>query len=127
MIEVVVAFVILGFAFTAAFEVFSTGIRNVDVSGDYVTALLHAESKMATVGVLVPIEEGTTEGRFDDAYRWQLRIREAEPTGDTDAAGTTVAAGRPVLARLALDVYWGAEPQRSVRLDSFRLIDRARR
>ena len=133
LLEVVVAFAILGLAFGAAFEVFSTGVRNVGASGEYVLALLNAESKMATLGVVEPLVEGSSEGEIDDTYRWRLDVIPVEieavssprPEAETAAAEAPPAEdpGRPRLARLALEVSWGAGAGRSVRLESFRLIE----
>lgn len=76
LLEVLVAFTILGIALTVLMQVFSTGLRNITVGEDYTRAVLLAESRLASVGVEEPLQEGEQSGSFDgpQGYRWRVVI-----------------------------------------------------
>lgn len=141
LLEVVVAFVILGLAFAAAFEVFSTGIRNVRVTAGYAEAELLAQSKLALLGTAEPIVDGVSEGRFEGGYRWKLEVSPvpAEMFAGTPAeqggtppeeSNAPAAPDEPVepvrdlrVVAVALTVSWGEAPARSLTLDTYRLVE----
>lgn len=78
LIEVLVAFMILALSLTVLLRIFSGGLGNVALAGDYSDALLIAETQLASTGVSEPLATGVTEGEWDQRFRWQ-RIVEPYP------------------------------------------------
>lgn len=120
LIEVVVAFAVLGLALMLLLGTLSNGARQVRWSADAGRATLHARSLLDDVGIAIPVETGTTRGTFDDGrYRWALAIA---PYEDPDAAPTLIDPGAARLFALTLDVDWGAAgPRERLRLRTLRL------
>jgi general secretion pathway protein I len=116
LIEVLVAFTILGVALLALFDVFSTGLKNVKVSEGYGTATTLAESKLATLGVTGPLVDQVQKGEFDARYHWEAIVRRLairEPAAD-----------QPVVEpyQLTVTVSWGLGTEhREVSLTTIRL------
>jgi general secretion pathway protein I len=117
LIEVLVAFTILGVALLALFDVFSTGLKNVKVSEGYATATTLAESKLATLGVTGPLVDQVQKGEFDARYHWEATVRRlaiGEPT-----------TGQPAVVepyQLTVTVTWGrGNDHREVSLSTIRL------
>jgi general secretion pathway protein I len=116
LIEVLVAFTILGFALVALLDIFSTGMKNVKVSEDYVTATALAESKLASVGVVDPLVDQVQTGKVDGRFQWESSVRRI-------AVGQT---GRfePLVEpyQVTVTVYWGnRDDGRSVALTTLRV------
>lgn len=131
LIEVVIAFVLLAVSLGILIAILGGGLAQVRNASDATGATLLAESLLADVGVLGPIEPGTVQG--EDAkgrYRWTLAVTEAPdpaPVADNgDGLDTVELAGRvqsvaPVLYQLQLDVSWGeGDYARSLRFTSLR-------
>jgi general secretion pathway protein I len=95
LIEVLVAMMILAMALTVLMQIFSTGLKSVGTSADYVHAVLLAESRLAVVG-----SDGTAWPREasgnDRKFRWTTTVEEYE-------AAESAAAGAP--ADLSVTAY----------------------
>lgn len=117
LIEVLVAFVILGLSLTVLMRIFSGGLRNVEVSGEYARAVLVAEAQLASAGVNEPLEVGETRGEWDERFRWRRRIEPYVPreTGTPQPDAVTA-------YRITVEVDWdnGAQ-RRRITLSSLRL------
>jgi len=74
LIEVVVAMAILGIALTVIIELFAGGLRLARVSKEYTKAVNYANTKMEEVACWQTLEEGMTEGEFDETYRWRVAM-----------------------------------------------------
>ena len=74
LIEVVVAIAILGIALTVIIELFAGGLRLARVSKEYTKAVNYANTKMEEVASQQTLEEGITEGEFDETYRWRVAM-----------------------------------------------------
>ena len=61
LIEVVVAFALLGLILAASFEIFTTGMARAADLDDYSAAIDVAQSKLAAVGAYGKIQEGDTD------------------------------------------------------------------
>lgn len=79
LIEMVAAFLVFAIGIGVLMQVLATSMHSTRTSSDYTNAALWAESKLDIVGVGEPIEAGSTSGRFDDTYSWQLDIVEVDP------------------------------------------------
>lgn len=80
LIEMVAAFLVFAIGIGILMQILATSMHNTRQSSDYTMAALWAQSKLDVVGVGEPIEPGSTNGRFDDDYSWQLDIQQIDPT-----------------------------------------------
>jgi len=74
LIEVVVALAILGITLTVIIELFAGGLRLARASKEYTKAVSYAHTKMEEIGSQQNIEEGVSEGEFDDVYHWRVAM-----------------------------------------------------
>src|SRR5689334_17230477 len=74
LIEVLVAFGILSLTLVALLQVFSQGLRSVDVSERHLIAAMLMRSIEADLGTEIPIIAGQRSGDIDDGYRWTTRM-----------------------------------------------------
>lgn len=153
LIEMVAAFLVFAIGIGILMQVLATSIHSTRQSSDYTMAALWAESKLDVIGVGEPIEPGSTNGRFDDTYGWQLDIQlvdpqSVEPPPQQYATGAgssmqqnqgmqqrvTSGAGNPGalqvspfdLYQLDLTVFWGGRfgsAQRSARFSTLRTMN----
>jgi general secretion pathway protein I len=85
LIEVLVAFMILALSLSVLFRIFSGGLNNVAVAGDYAQAVLVAESQLAVVGRSEPLVAGQTYGESGERFRWRRIIEDYMPWEDETA------------------------------------------
>ena len=97
-----VAFAILALSLGAILQAFSTGFRSLDRAEDYAAAVMHARSKLAEVGALIPLAPGEADGRFDNDFTWRVAIDRDEGVGGTSRRSREIIAYR-VEVRVALD------------------------
>ncbi len=117
LIELVAAFVIFALGFGVLLQILGGALHTTTMSADYTKAAMWAQSLLDTQGIGEPLQEGSSSGRFDDRYSWQLAITRYEPppvqtTAQTltssDAGGLITAPVTPLdLVRLELVVNWG--------------------
>ena len=84
LLEVLVAFVILAVAMTTVMQVFSTGLEGTRRAEAANLAAVMAESKLATVGVEIPVRAGRQNGVEANGIAWAVEIepyREGEGEG----------------------------------------------
>ena len=74
LIEVMVAVAILGIALTMIIELFAGGLRLARISKDYTKAVNYANTKLEEIASKQTLEEGTTEGEFDETYHWRVTM-----------------------------------------------------
>jgi general secretion pathway protein I len=74
LLEILVAFVILGLALGVLMRIFSSAMNNVGIAEGYAEAVLIAESRLATVGASVPLVDGETTGETPTGYRWRIAV-----------------------------------------------------
>lgn len=80
LIEVLVAMTILAMAMTVLFRVFSGGLRNVGIAGDYARAVAIAESQLAAADG-TRLAPGVEQGAIADRYEWTRAVRQLEVAG----------------------------------------------
>ena len=121
LIEIVIAFAVLGLALTLLLGTLSGSAREVRDSADAGRAALHAQSLLDQVGVGEGLQPGSRDGDFEDGrYRWTLRI---DPYVDpTQRKRDTIEPGAARLMLLVLHVEWGeGGPRQRLDLQSLRL------
>ncbi len=84
LLEVMVAIVILGLGLTVVFELFSGGLRSVEISNDYSNAVILANKKIGELSLKEKLEVGKEEGDFAEEndniqsmskdYKWEVEI-----------------------------------------------------
>ena len=117
LIELVAAFVIFAVGFGVLLQILTGSLRTTAQSADYSKAAMWAQSLLDTQGIGEPLQEGSSSGRFDDRYSWQLNVARYEPppvatTVQTlttaDANGLITTPVTPLdLFQLELVVSWG--------------------
>jgi general secretion pathway protein I len=80
LIEMVAAFLVFAIAIGVLMQILTSSMHSTRQSNAYTMAALWAETRLDTIGVGAPIEAGSTSGRFDDAYAWQLDIQLIDPS-----------------------------------------------
>ena len=101
LIEVLVAFMILTLSLSVLFRIFSSGLTNVAVAGDYAQAVLVAESQLALVGRSEPLLVGQTYGESGEQFRWRRTVESYLPWDD-DTALTVPVSGY----HISVEVSW---------------------
>jgi general secretion pathway protein I len=76
LLEILVAFTIMGIALGIALNIFSTGVTTALLAEDYTIATQIAESLMASAGVEEPLIMGEKQGIEDERYRWQVTVQD---------------------------------------------------
>ncbi len=119
LLEVLVAFAILGVSLGVLLQVFATGLRNAGTADDYTLATLYAESILAAMGRETPLDEGSRSGPINDRFSWRGTVS-AYAEGMPDPEKTGVRAWR-----VSVEVFWpGGTQPRSVTLETLRLAPR---
>ena len=118
LLEVLVAFSVLSLTLAVVLQIFSTGLRAGVLSEEYARATALAESKLAELGRLGPIQETTEEGAFDEIYRWQLDVNPPDWWEEVEREQIPV-----IPYEVHVTVLWtGPNRQRSLRLSTLRVV-----
>jgi len=117
LLEVLVAVALLGIAITMVLQLFSSGLRAIAVSEDYVSAAARAEAKMREVLDSDTLAEGSASEITNDGYRLDVSmastLRERTDTLQV------------MLMDILVTVYWtkGAK-ERSLSLRTMKLVNK---
>ena len=76
LLEILVALALLGIAITVVLQLFSTNLRALSVSGDYVSAALRAEAKMRDILDDTDLKEKSWSEVTDEGYRFDASVTE---------------------------------------------------
>lgn len=76
LLEILVALALLGIAITVILQLFSTNLRALSVSGDYVSAALRAEAKMSDILEDTDLKEKSWSEVTDEGYRFDASVTE---------------------------------------------------
>ncbi|HDS0950747.1 TPA: prepilin-type N-terminal cleavage/methylation domain-containing protein [Stenotrophomonas maltophilia] len=122
LLEVIVAFALLGLALTLLLGSLSGGARQVREAELRTRAVLHAQSLLASAGVDAPLQSGSQNGEWEQGrYQWQLQVQPwTEPRAA--AAAPQTSPGAPWLAELQLQVRWGDGEREQMHWRSLRLL-----
>ena len=103
LIEIIAAFTILAMTFMVVLEILSNSSANTIKSSERTEIALEAASKMAEIGVTIPIEEGGESGEFDNGHRWDISM----VPYDISYEGDTVMDFAPIeLYQITLKISW---------------------
>lgn len=103
LIEVIASFTILAMTFMLVLEILSNSSANTIKSSERTQISLMAQSKMDEVGIIIPVEEGTISGDFDDERSWYISIEPYEVSyeGNVDMSFAPVE-----LFKVTLNISW---------------------
>lgn len=120
LIEIVAAFVVLALGMSLAMQSVAGSVRQARIAAERTEAALLAQSLLDAAGVGERLQEGETEGNWDDRYDWTLRV---EPLllEEFDQGGG-ISSVPAELMRLELDVRWGQDGRRSARFVTLRAL-----
>ena len=80
LLEVLVAFVVMGLVVGVLLQLFGSSMRGVALSDEYSFAVQVAESRMAAIGNEIEVEEGSVSGEEKGSgYRWEILMEALEP------------------------------------------------
>lgn len=116
LLEVIAAMLLLAITFAALMKVAGGSIALTRNADDHSQAALWARSLLDTVDINAPLRPGTSDGRFNDSYRWHLVVTPWSP-GQPDP-------NSPIhMAKLDLDVFWGSRlHERSAHFSTLRVL-----
>jgi prepilin-type N-terminal cleavage/methylation domain-containing protein len=78
LLEVLIAMAVLSIALVAVFELFSSGLRGLAASVDYVEAVVKAEAKMRQILDDDDMTEKSWQETSDDGYRFDATIKKTD-------------------------------------------------
>ncbi|MEM7251181.1 MAG: prepilin-type N-terminal cleavage/methylation domain-containing protein [Pseudomonadota bacterium] len=105
VIELLVAMTLLALVLASVYQVLGQGSRLAGQAEGYSRAALHAESKLASLGIEEPLAEGITDGEFDEAYRWTQEVLPYEIPEDLMPQGES----STELFQVRLVITWGGD------------------
>jgi general secretion pathway protein I len=119
LLEVIAAIMLLAITFAALMQVAGGSIGLTARAGERTQAALWARSLLDSAFVLDPVHEGSSDGRFDDRYRWRLAVTRWQPEDDPPADDND----NRRIYRLDLDVLWGDGAQtRTAHFSTLRML-----
>jgi general secretion pathway protein I len=110
LLEILVAFVVIGVLGGAMLQLFQGSLRNVALSAEYTEAALLARSRLAEFEARGVLEAAVEEGEAGQGYRWRAEIvpyfseQGAEPVQEPAPEALLEA------FRLTLTMSWGDDP-----------------
>ena len=129
LLEVLVAFAILGISLGVLLQIFSTGMQATSLSEDYTYATSLAESKLAAIGVETPYQQGAKEGKFNGKYAWRTTILpyQAPVNENRLGEGFNTSMNLPaILYQVKVEVFWTTGgKRRTVVLKTLRLASQS--
>jgi general secretion pathway protein I len=126
LLEVMVAVVILGLGLTVVFELFSGGLKSVEISNDYSNAVILANKKMGELSIKEALKIGKEEGDFpeEDNYKWEVEIipYKVDEEANREIASPSAHNDNPIkIYQLNVRVFWKTGLlEKDVRLTSIR-------
>ncbi len=116
LIEVIAAIMLLAIAFAALMKVAGASINLTHNAAEHSEAAMRARSLLDSAFVGETVQSGSSSGRFDRTFRWQLDVT------PWMGAGPTAPDASLHLYQLDLDVLWGASAHpRSAHFRTLRL------
>ena len=108
------AFAILALSLGVLSQVFSSGMRNTQISSRYSEAMMVAESQLAVASVFNDLKKGSDAGE-QNGFQWSVEISDYEEAGDIINPSS-------ILLRVKVTVSWEEYTRkRSLSLSTLRL------
>jgi general secretion pathway protein I len=121
LLEVLVAFVVMGLVVGALLQLFGSSMRSVALADEYSFAVQVAESRLAAVGSEIPVKPGNESGdEKGSAYHWNVSMAAIEPDAKMEKASLPLQ-----LYRVEVTVTWkSGDRPREFHLSSLRFGDK---
>ena len=119
LIEVLVAISVLAICLVVILQLFSGGLNSGRLSDEYTRGVFHAREKMEEILLSDTMEEGITEGEFEDGFKWNADIvrmeqREEEVSRLPFDAFT-----------IAVEISWGPEGrEKHLTIDTMKVAEK---
>jgi general secretion pathway protein I len=98
LIEVLVALAIAAIGLAFFLSATGVGLQNATIADQYIQATRRAQSRLAQVGLTVPLKQGDYTGDDGDGFSWEVKI--AAPLVNTQTTSTLT----PALGLYPIDV-----------------------
>jgi len=115
--EVLVSLAVLGVAVTIIFQLFSANLGSISASGNYVAAVMQAESRMRQVLDDDLLKEQSLREVTDDGYRTDITVSEilTERTENL----------RVKLMEVDLTIHWQqGSKEKALTIKTFKVVDK---
>jgi prepilin-type N-terminal cleavage/methylation domain-containing protein len=117
LMEVLVSLAVLGVAVTIIFQLFSANLGSISASGNYVAAVMQAESRMRQVLDDDQLKEQSLREVTDDGYRTDITVSEilTERTENL----------RVKLMEVDLTIHWQqGSKEKALTIRTFKVVDK---
>jgi general secretion pathway protein I len=84
LLEILVAFTLLAMTFGTVMEIITGSAKNTVKASQNTKIAMFVQSKMDELGLLEAIEEGSSQGDFDDKTSWSLEITPYDVVNEGD-------------------------------------------
>jgi general secretion pathway protein I len=121
LLEVIIAFALLGLALTLLLGSLSGGAKQVREAELRTRAVLHAQSLLAEAGVAAPLQVGSQQGDWEQGATTGS-CRSSRGSSHAPATSCRHVSRAPWLAELQLQVRWGDSEREQLRWRSLRLL-----
>jgi general secretion pathway protein I len=111
LLEILVAFVVIGVLGGAMLQLFQGSLRNVALSAEYTEAALLARSKLAEFEARGTLRAGVEEGEAGQGYRWRAELVPYFPERDVESAQEAQPESPLEALRLTLTMSWGDDAE----------------
>lgn len=119
LIEVLVAISVLAICLVVILQLFSGGLKSGKLSDDYTRGVFHAREKMEEILLSDNMEEGITEGEFEDGFRWKadiVRMEQREEEVSRLPFDTF---------NIAVEISWGPEGhEKHLKIDTIKVAEK---
>lgn len=106
LIEVLAAIALLAIAFAIGLGALGRSAQNAARAAALDAAVEHAQSLFAEQGLMAPLQDGSSEGTFDDGMRWTLQVHALpRPTQGVGAAVSLQQGGAMMAQAAGVDLY----------------------
>lgn len=121
LLEVLVAFVVMGLVVGTLLQLYGTAMRSIALVDEMSFAVLAAESQLARVGRDIKVERGSESGRVENSdYQWKVDMQPVELMKDQENFSLSMEPFRVVVT-----VDWDSDgKKRSYELVSIRFGER---
>ncbi len=111
LLEILVAFVVIGVLGGAMLQLFQGSLRNVALSAEYTEAALLARSWLAEFEARGTLRAGVEEGESGRGYRWRAELAPYVPERDAEPAQEPQPESPLEALRLTLTMSWGDDAE----------------
>lgn len=117
LLEMLVAFTLLAITFGTIMQIIGGSTKNTMKAAHNTKIAMLSQSKMDELGLHEKIEEGSTNGDFDDTTSWEMIIEEYEVPSEGDNSQDVVA-----IELMEITLTVSTEVGRRVKVDQFKTL-----